>query len=119
MLEETGLRVSGVLFNGILNFYLGNSKELDQTVFVFSCKKFTGKMRGSSEGELRWFSVDVIPYREMWQDDRAWLPLLLDGKSLVGDFYFTEDYQEFISHEIHRTDFAHIVFRHAGRPRRR
>jgi 8-oxo-dGTP diphosphatase len=109
MLEETGLRVSGVRFNGILNFYLGDSKVLDQTVFVFSCKKSSGKMRGSSEGELRWFSVDAVPYREMWQDDRVWLPLLLDGWSLVGDFYFTEDYKQFISHKIHRTSFANIV----------
>jgi len=119
MLEETGLRVSGVRFNGILNFYLGDSKELDQTVFAFSCKKFTGKMRDSSEGGLRWFSVDAIPYREMWQDDRVWLPLLLDGKSLVGDFYFTEDYKEFISHEIHQTSFADIAASHTGRPRTR
>jgi len=119
MLEETGHRVSSVQFNGILNFYLGDSKELDQTVFIFSCKKFTGKMRGSSEGELRWFSVDVIPYREMWQDDRVWLPLLLDDKSLVGDFYFTEDYKEFISHEIHQTSFADIVGSHTARPRTR
>ena len=119
MLEETGLRVSGVRFNGILNFYLGDSKKLDQTVFVFSCKKPTGQMRDSSEGELRWFSVDAIPYREMWQDDRVWLPLLLDGKSLVGDFYFTEDYKEFISHEIHQTSFADIVGSHTGRLRTR
>ena len=117
MLEETGLRISGVRFNGILNFYLGDSKVLDQTVFVFSCKKSSGKMRGSSEGELKWFSVDAVPYREMWQDDRVWLPLLLDGRSLVGDFYFTEDYKQFISHEIHRTSFANIVGSHTGRPR--
>ena len=108
MLEETGLRVSGVRFNGILNFFLGNSKKLDQTVFVFSCKKSSGKIRGSSEGELMWFSVDAIPYREMWQDDRLWLPLLLDGKSFVGDFYFTKGYTEFLSHKIHRTRFADI-----------
>ena len=100
MFEETGLRVSGLRFQGILNFYLGDSKELDQTVFLFSCKKFTGKIRRSAEGELRWFPIDALPYREMWQDDRVWLPLLLDGKSFVGDFYFAENYSEFLSHEI-------------------
>ena len=119
MLEETGLRVSGLRFNGILNFYLGDSKELDQTVFVFSCKKSSGKMRGSSEGELRWFSVAAIPYREMWQDDQVWLPLLLDGKSLVGDFYFTEGYHQFISYKIHQTSFANTVGSHTSRPRTR
>jgi 8-oxo-dGTP diphosphatase len=119
MLEETGLRVSSLVFNGILNFYLGESKQLDQTVFLFSCKKCTGKMRRSSEGELRWFPVDAIPYHEMWQDDQVWLPLVLDGKSLVGDFYFTKDYMDFISHEIHQTSFAAIVGSHRARPRTR
>ena len=117
MLEETGLRVSGLRFNGILNFYLGASKELDQTVFVFSCNKSSGKMRGSSEGKLRWFSVDAIPYSEMWQDDRVWLPLLLDGMSLVGDFYFTDDYKDLINHKIHETSFADIPGSCTGRAR--
>jgi len=115
MYEETGLRVSGLRFNGILNFYLGESKELDQTVFLFSCKRSAGKMRGSSEGELRWFAVDAIPYHEMWQDDQVWVPLVLDGKSLVGDFCFTEGYMEFVSHEIRQTSFAAIEGSRKGR----
>ena len=47
MLEETGLRVNRLRFNGILNFYLEKPKELDQTVFAFSCHKF------KKEGVLR------------------------------------------------------------------
>jgi len=100
MLEETGLRVNGLRFQGILNFYLGDSKALDQTVFLFLSKRFTGKARRSVEGELKWFPINAIPYHEMWEDDRVWLPLLLDGKIFVGDFYFTENYNEFLNHEI-------------------
>jgi 8-oxo-dGTP diphosphatase len=84
MYEETGLRVSGLRFNGILNFYLGEPKELDQTVFLFSSNKSAGRMLAGKEGELRWFSANAMPYDEMWQDDREWLPLVLDGGSLVG-----------------------------------
>lgn len=101
MLEETGLRVSGLRFQGILNFYLGESKALDQTVFLFTCSKFTGRARRSPEGKLRWFPIGALPYNGMWQDDRVWLPLLLDGKSFVGDFYFTENYNALVTHEIH------------------
>jgi 8-oxo-dGTP diphosphatase len=103
MREETGLRVSGLCFQGILNFYLGESRELDQTVFLFSCKRYIGKMRRSSEGELDWFPIDGIPYREMWEDDQVWLPLLLEGKSFVGDFYFSENYKGLTSYEIRET----------------
>jgi len=99
--EETGLRVSGLHFQGVLNFYLGESKQLDQMVFLFVCRKFTGKMRQSNEGQLRWFSVDAIPYQEMWEDDQVWLPLLLNRKSFLGDFYFSENYEKLLSHEIY------------------
>jgi 8-oxo-dGTP diphosphatase len=103
MREETGLRVSGLRFGGILNFYLGESKQLDQTVFLFVCSKSTGRMRRSSEGELRWFSVDEIPYHEMWEDDKVWLPLLINAKGFAGNFYFSENYKEFLGHEIYET----------------
>jgi 8-oxo-dGTP diphosphatase len=100
MFEETGLRVHALSFSGILNFYLGESRELDQIVFLFSCKKSTGRIRTSNEGELKWFSIKSIPYREMWDDDRIWLPRLLRGESFVGDFYFSESYEKLESHEI-------------------
>ena len=69
-MRRPGLRVSGLRFNGILNFYLGELKELDQTS-SYSLKKSTGRLRESDEGELRWFSVNAVPYHEMWQDDQC------------------------------------------------
>lgn len=119
MHEETGLRVGGLRFNGILNFYLGELKELDQTVFLFSTRKSTGRLRESNEGELRWFLVNAIPYHEMWQDDQVWLPLVLDGRSFVGDFHFTKGYMDLLSHEIRQTTFAAIEDSRRGRPRTR
>jgi len=85
----------------MLNFYLGESRELDQTVFLFSCNKSTGRIRRSNEGELKWFTIELIPYDEMWDDDRIWLPQLLNGDGLVGDFYFSENCEKVESHEIH------------------
>jgi 8-oxo-dGTP diphosphatase len=100
MREETGLKVDQLSFGGLLNFYLGDSKELDQTVFVFSSTRFTGRLRRSREGELKWFPINQIPYDDMWEDDRLWLPMLLDGKSFFGDFYFTDNYGKLVSHRI-------------------
>lgn len=100
MAEETGLQVTRLRFHGILNFYLGQSRELDQILFIFSCTEAAGELRQSSEGKLRWFPVEEIPYDEMWEDDRIWLPLLLQGKSFVGDFNFSEDYERLLDHRI-------------------
>ena len=103
MLEETGLKVSGLHFHGLLNFYLGRTHKLDQVVFVFSCERHTGKLRRSREGELRWFLIHQIPYQEMWEDDPKWLPLLLKERSFIGDFYFTDNYGVLIDHKLHLT----------------
>ena len=103
MLEETGLKVSELHFHGILNFYLGSTRKLDQVVFVFSCERYTGKMRRSREGELMWFSTHEIPYSEMWEDDQKWLPLLLKRRNFVGDFQFTDNYGALIDNKLHLT----------------
>ena len=103
--EETRLKVKDLVFNGVLNFYLGDSRVLDQTVFLFSCRRFSGRMQASSEGELKWFASKALPYNEMWADDRHWLPLLIHGTGFVGDFYFTQGYGKFVSHRIRRARF--------------
>lgn len=90
-LEETGLLVSKLKKHGILNFYFGLKAKPDWVVHIFSTKTFEGKLKSSEEGILRWFTFDKIPYDKMWQDDKHWLPLLLEGKQFTGNFYFNEN----------------------------
>jgi len=98
--EETSLKVLELRFHGILNFYFGDRKEPSWIVYVFSARTFEGEPRSSEEGELRWFGFEEIPYDEMWQDDRHWLPLLLEGKSFEGDFYFDRDGRELLDFNL-------------------
>jgi len=107
--EETGLRVEKLRFHGILNFYLGEPRRLDQVVFVFSSRNVKGRPKRSAEGRLSWFGTSSIPYDRMWQDDRAWLSLLLQGKSFIGDFHFTEGYGKLASYVLQE-----IVNRQSG-----
>lgn len=100
VLEETGLRILNVNFHGILNFYFGNRSERNWIVYVFSTKAFEGKLRSSEEGTLRWFTFEEIPYDEMWQDDKHWLPVLLEGKNFEGDFYFDEEGKKLIDFNL-------------------
>ena len=99
-LEETGLRVSSLKPHGVLNFYFGQRTRPDWAIHVFSTSTFEGEARPSEEGVLRWFPLDEIPYDEMWQDDRHWLPLLLGGKRFGGDFYFSEEGTKLIDFDL-------------------
>ena len=35
--------------------------------------------------------VDAIPYEEMWEDDKLWIPLVLDGTLFFGRYLLDDD----------------------------
>ena len=39
----------------------------------------------------RWFKLNEIPYDQMWEDDKSWLPKVLKGERIEGDFLFDEN----------------------------
>ena len=41
-----------------------------------------------------------LPMDQMWEDDRYWLPLLVEGVKFHGRFEFTADSKKLIRHEI-------------------
>lgn len=98
--EETGLKILNFKFHGILNFYFGGRNEPNWIVYVFSTKAFEGMPRSSKEGTLRWFTFEEIPFDEMWQDDKHWLPMLFKGKNFEGDFYFDEEGKELLDFNL-------------------
>lgn len=55
---------------------------------VFRAGDFTGTPTETREAVPLWAPLDAIPYHRMWEDDRHWLPLLLEGKSFLGRFVF-------------------------------
>jgi len=46
---------------------------------------------GVVEIEPIWIKISEIPYEKMWDDARYWLPQVLAGKSIKGQFLFGED----------------------------
>jgi 8-oxo-dGTP pyrophosphatase MutT (NUDIX family) len=98
--EETNLYVLKLIPHGTIRHYFGKKNEPDWIVYHYSVKDFKGEPKGSDEGELRWFSFDDIPYEEMWQDDRYWLPFQIQGKSFQGEFYFNSNATELLHHDF-------------------
>lgn len=101
VLEETGITMRTLERMGSLIFYFGSGKlRPDWTAEVFLSNDFIGTIKESEEGKLKWFRKDEIPYDQMWEDDRHWLPLLLDGVKFNGTFEFTADSKKLVSFNI-------------------
>lgn len=98
--EESGLLVSNLRYHGVLKFWFGDKDEPDWVVHVFSTDSFQGELKQSTEGILRWIEFDQIPYEEMWEDDKHWLPLLIEGKTFYGEFHFDAEGTKLLNHKI-------------------
>lgn len=75
--EETGLAVRDLAYVGYKVFMQGVE---EYEVNYFSTATFTGKLRSTAEGAVRWFHEGDIPYKEMWPEERFVLPLILRGE---------------------------------------
>lgn len=60
-------------------------------VHAYLCEQWEGKPTESEEMRPQWYTLIDIPYDEMWDDDRHWLPLVLSGKKAIGKFIFDEN----------------------------
>jgi 8-oxo-dGTP pyrophosphatase MutT (NUDIX family) len=88
--EECGIAVKNIKKMGIIDFEFFEKPEWDQQVHFFLAERFEGEPKETEEMKPVWFSLEKIPYRQMWPDDKYWLPLMLSGKIFSGKFVFGE-----------------------------
>ena len=55
---------------------------------VYRSEDFSGIPTETDEAVPAWTALDAIPYHRMWEDDRHWLPLVIEGKTFIGNFVF-------------------------------
>lgn len=55
---------------------------------VYRSDDFTGTPTETDEAVPVWTTLEKIPYHRMWEDDRHWLPLLIDETTFLGRFVF-------------------------------
>ncbi len=96
--EEVGVTVRDPEKMGEFRFVFGDDPRM--FVHAFRATEFEGKPRESPEADPEWFDVDAVPYDEMWEDDRYWLPHLFDGETFEGRFRFDADGEELLEHEV-------------------
>lgn len=94
LIEETGVTIPiphNLEFCAILEFRFPHKRSWEQRVFVYVTHKWDGTPTESNEMIPHWFQVEDIPYGQMWDDARHWLPLVLSGEKFRAKFIFRGD----------------------------
>lgn len=102
MKEEAGVTVRKEDLHpvGELSFLFPVRPAWSQRVHVFVTWRWEGEIRESREMRPSWFPVSDIPFDEMWQDGRHWLPPILAGGRIWARFTFREDNEAIHEMEI-------------------
>jgi len=88
--EEIGIVLKVMSKVAELSFTFPNNVSWNQLVHVYLTDKWEGDPVESEEMKPEWFSVNAIPFPDMWPDDIFWLPKVIDGKLIKGGFAFGE-----------------------------
>lgn len=83
-IDAVGTRKCGELF---FQFVDGHSIH----GFVFRADDCEGVPTETDEAVPLWVPLDEIPFHRMWEDDRHWVPLMLDEKRFEARFLFDGD----------------------------
>lgn len=97
--EEIGVTIKSLQKVATLDFFFNENKDWDQQVIVFLVNDWKGVPKESEEMAPKWFKYLDIPYSRMWKDDLYWLPHILKGKKLTGEFTFGGN-EEIIDYKI-------------------
>ena len=91
--EESGIVVaaSDLEPRGLLTYHFPHREAWSQESSVFVCRTWTGEPSGSDELDPEWIALDDVPFDEMWDDARRWLPEVLAGGRVRRTFVFGED----------------------------
>ncbi len=87
-LEETGIEVLDPELHGRFRFV--DLVAPQWFGYVFLARRYQGELVETAEASPFWCPIAELPFAEMWEDDRLWLPRLLAGEHLEGDFLFDD-----------------------------
>ena len=87
--EEIGISVSNLEYCGQHRFQFVDGYSIH--VWVYRTRDFTGIPSESHEARPFWVPLEAVPYADMWEDDRLWLPMVVRGERFLTRWIFDGD----------------------------
>lgn len=87
--EELEINVTNLRYCGQHRFQFVDGYSIH--VWVYRTSDFEGTPTETLEAKPLWVPVDEIPYEQMWEDDRIWIPWMLRGERFQSRWIFDGD----------------------------
>ena len=88
--EEVGLCCQSLWPVALLRFH-DRKNGFDMRGFAFRSSAFAGEPIETDEAAPFWCPWDAIPFDDMWEDDRYWLPAIRARQRVRADLVFEND----------------------------
>lgn len=92
--EEVGVTLSKLEKVGTLSFYFQKAEKpelLNRQAHLFLSREWIGEI--DFETGFQWYDFDSIPFEKMSSDTKMWLPQVLEGKVIEGEYLFDANNQ--------------------------
>lgn len=89
--EEIGVKVASARKMGRVIFFFPNKPKWNQDVAIYLITKWKGIPKESDSMAPEWFSIKNLPKKQMWDDNRYWIPCVLNGEKVRFVFLYGED----------------------------
>jgi len=91
--EETTIKAieQNLTHSWILHFTFETKKDRDQECHLFVMKWYDWGFEETLEMRPQWFDIQDIPYDAMREDDKYWMPLLLENKFIEFQIHANDD----------------------------
>ena len=91
--EEIGIETTKLSDRGFVNFYFPGKEKREKWNFktkIYIVEEWKGEPVNSDEMEPEWFTMDSVPYKDMWDDNRYFLPRILEGRTIEAHMMYDE-----------------------------
>jgi len=109
LFEEAGVKTTPENIRKVaeLDFHFPHAQDKgwDQIVHVFFTNSWEGEPVESNEMVPKWVKLNEIPFDEMWDDDKHWIPLVLQDRKIKAKFSFKSD-----NKTVHNMDIKNVEF---------
>ncbi len=90
--EEIGVVIVSKDLKKVADLYFKfvDKEEWNQHCSVYMTSVWKGEPTESEEMKPQWYQEKVLPYGQMWVDDKYWLPRVLAGEKIEAYFIFNQ-----------------------------